>query len=180
MSALDLSANPIKEAARKVELEARKLELEIAQLKAESSKFGILSKRIGLVITVVTGFVAVFSGINQYANAIKERRAVRLNSERSMIDQAFTLLTSRDANETAQGAVQLIAFADMPTYKDTVYKGLKIRLSVLPPPERRLDPIPLLDLIRFEESQIRALLPLIEQFSKSQQQELFLTIAGNC
>lgn len=160
-------------------LASRKLELEIQQLEHEVSPFNMWSKRIVALIAVATTFVALFSGIHQFSKATAESRLKRLNDEREHIERSFELLSSSNTKDIARGSLALIPYVDSPEHRENIYAGLKVRLSALQPPAIPEKMYNRTEQRRFEMSQIRAILPLIERFPPEHRNELFTIILKN-
>jgi len=166
-------------ANNKPSLDQQKLELEIKKLKQEISPFGFWARRLSVIVGVVTAFVALFSGIQQFSKATKEAQLKRQNEEKMQINESFDLLWSPSNEDVARGVFGLIQYVDVPEHRSVIYDSLKLRLGVLQPPPISENMGARTEQRRHEFAQIQAMVPLIERFSVTERKELYTILFNN-
>ena len=159
----------------KEDLDKQKLSLEIKELEFKQTWIGRWSGTATTFIALMTGAVALFSGLSQQAKVLNESITARTRAEQAQIVKAFTLIGSENVREVKTGALNLVNLVDNPKLKESIYPNLRGELAALQP-IGETDSFGVHD---FEVSQINAILPIVQSYPDERRNELYSILLGN-
>lgn len=189
-------------ALTKDEYDTRKMGLEIERLEFDNSFLGRWSRVISTLIAIVTGAVAVLTGIYQYSKSVEETTLAREQRDRVHRAELFAKLISDNPREIAIGVAGFLDLFSSGSVENKVleknrqFGGIRLHLMALSDKrELSIEPyLPRFEKIgtqripsyepypAFETPQAyrtNLLIPLIEVFSPAERQALYLAIFEN-
>ena len=158
----------------KEDLDKQKLSLEIKELEFKQTWIGRWSGTATTFIALMTGAVALFSGLYQQAKVLNESITARTRAEQAQIEKALTLIGSENVREVNTGALNLVNLVDNPKLKESIYPYLRRALVSLQP----IGEIDYDGVHEFEVSQINAILPIVQSYPDEQRNELYSILLG--
>ena len=160
-------------------VDKQKLSLEIKELEFKQSWIGRWSGTATTLIALMTGAVALFSGLSQQAKVLNEAITARTREETAQIGKSFILINSDKVRDVSNGAWSLVGFVDDPKLKESIYPTLRRTLAALQPlTNDRIRNYPD-EKINLEKSQINAILPIVQSYTDEKRNDLYKIILDN-